>query len=140
MRTNDNIDFGTDFAQRRLLHSTLHHARRLDVPVAHERRRDDWRTDILGRVDDFLNSRNAEGDVHRRHTGEMERLQRHLCAWLADGLCANGANCGAGLNSFFSVFSRARVQKCLHLSIRHVYAIRRRLHFVDDECSHVFVE
>lgn len=54
--------------------------------------------DILGRVDDLLDARHAQRDVHGRHAGEVEGLQGHLCAWLPNALGAQGPHGRAGLH------------------------------------------
>eukprot|EP00951_Prasinocladus_malaysianus_P012372 scaffold92193_cov24-Prasinocladus_malaysianus.AAC.1 len=46
----------------------------------------DGRADRLGAVDDLLDARHAERDVHASHPGEMEGLERHLRPGLPDGL------------------------------------------------------
>ena len=54
---------------------------------------DNGRTDGLCGIDNFFDTRYTEGNVHGRDTGEVERLQRHLCSGLTDRLCANGTDC-----------------------------------------------
>ena len=39
---------------------------------------DNRRTDCFRGVDNFLDTRHTEGDVHGRDTGEVESLERHL--------------------------------------------------------------
>lgn len=53
---------------------------------------DDWRTDDLRCVDDLLDTRYTQRDVHGGDTGEMESLQGHLCSWLTNGLGTHGAD------------------------------------------------
>jgi hypothetical protein len=47
---------------------------------------------IFGGINDFLDSRNSEGDVHGRHTGKVKRFQRHLCSWFSNALTSKRAN------------------------------------------------
>ena len=54
--------------------------------------------DGFRRVDDLFDPRHAQRDVHRRHAGEVERLERHLRARLADALRRHGADGGARLD------------------------------------------
>ena len=56
--------------------------------------------DVLGRVDDLLDARHPQRDVHGGHPGEVEGLQGHLGARLPDAL---GAHCPHG---------RARLHLC----------------------------
>lgn len=46
----------------------------------------DGRFNELRRIDDLLDAGDTECDVHAGHTGEVERLQGHLCGGLSDGL------------------------------------------------------
>lgn len=87
-----------DLAQKRDLQAALHHARRLLRAPALERRVHDRRLYRQRRVDDLFDPRHAQRDVHRRHAGEVERLQRHLCGRLADRLRAERAHSRAGLH------------------------------------------
>jgi hypothetical protein len=51
-----------------------------------------WRTDYFCGIDDLFYARHAECDVHRSYSREMERLQSHLGARLADRLGADGTD------------------------------------------------
>ena len=53
---------------------------------------DNRRTDCFRGVDNFLDTRHTEGDVHGSYTGEVESFQCHLGARLPDGLCTDGAD------------------------------------------------
>ena len=59
---------------------------------------DDGRTNLLGRVDDLLDSRHTEGNVHGRHAGKVEGLEGHLSSGLADTLRAQCSNGCAGFH------------------------------------------
>ena len=52
----------------------------------------DRSADVLRAVDDLFDARDTERDVHTGNPGEMEGLQRHLCARLADGLSPESAH------------------------------------------------
>lgn len=56
--------------------------------------RDDGRCDVLRPVDDLLDAGDSLRDVHGRHARKVERLERHLRAWLTDGLGADGTHRG----------------------------------------------
>ncbi len=49
----------------------------------------------LSGIDDFVDAGHTQRDVHRRDARKVERLQCHLCAWLADALSSQRAHCGA---------------------------------------------
>ena len=61
-----------------LLDTSLDDARRAFVVVLGKRGGDDWRGDRLRGVDNLLDTRDSERDVHARDSGEMESLKRHL--------------------------------------------------------------
>ena len=46
----------------------------------------DWGADVLGAVDDLLDTWDTQGNVHARHPGKMEGLESHLRPGLPDGL------------------------------------------------------
>ena len=56
---------------------------------------DDGGADLLWGVDDLLDSWNSESDVHGSDSGEVESLQSHLSAGLADALSTKGSNGGS---------------------------------------------
>ena len=60
-------------------------------PKREERRRRERRKapDVLGRVDDLLDARHPQRDVHGGHPGEVEGLQGHLGARLPYALGAH---------------------------------------------------
>lgn len=56
---------------------------------------DDRRRDGFAGVDDLLDARNTQGDIHGSDTSKMEGLESHLRAWFSDGLSSNRANSSA---------------------------------------------
>lgn len=53
---------------------------------------DDGGGDVLGVVDDLIDSWHSLCDIHARNTCEVEGLQRHLGGWLTDTLCSQRAD------------------------------------------------
>ena len=99
----------THFTQSRNLHSTLDNSSELDVIVALQSDRHDWRADLLRSVDDLFDARNSQGDVHRGDASEMEGFQRHLCAWFTNRLrgdCSHRRTCR---NECTGTFNAAQV-------------------------------
>ncbi|GIX60900.1 secretin receptor, putative [Babesia caballi] len=80
------LDVTANLPQRSLLDARLDRQRVVEVPIVQQRHLDDRRLDGAGGVDYLLNTGHPQGDVHGRHPGEVEGLERHLRARLADGL------------------------------------------------------
>lgn len=107
-----------DAAECRGLDARLHNARHTLVVDAVERRRHQRRLDILGGVDDLLDPRHPQRDVHACDAGEVEGLQRHLCARFTDTLCANGADRRARLDARLQVHVDAAQVELVQLRTR----------------------
>lgn len=86
------FDIRRHFAQCRLLDACLYFSRKLHVGVVLDLGRYDWRRYGLGRIDDLNDTRHTLCNVHGRDAGEMERLQSHLGARLADTLSGQRTN------------------------------------------------
>mmetsp|Transcript_2271 Transcript_2271/g.6883 ORF Transcript_2271/g.6883 Transcript_2271/m.6883 type:complete len:501 (-) Transcript_2271:667-2169(-) len=123
-----HLDDGlADLAELGPLHPPLDHARGGQVERLVELGLDDWRRDLLGGVDDLLDARHAERDVHRGDARKVERLERHLRARLADRLRADRSNGGAGLHLAREVLAHARAQEAVEdLPRQHVAPAGRR--------------
>src|SRR5256885_2037192 len=50
------------------------------------------RSDILGDVQNLLETWDTQSDVLRGHTSKMEGVERHLCGWFADRLSSKNTN------------------------------------------------
>mmetsp|Transcript_13686 Transcript_13686/g.32412 ORF Transcript_13686/g.32412 Transcript_13686/m.32412 type:complete len:631 (+) Transcript_13686:410-2302(+) len=48
--------------------------------------------DVLGDIDDLCQAGHPEGDILAADTGKVERVERHLGGWLANGLSGKGAD------------------------------------------------
>ena len=84
---------------------------------------DDRRGHFTRRVDNLLDSWDAQRHVHRRDAREVERLQRHLRARLSDGLRADRSNGRAGLDALCAVLFQARGEEVLHLRARELLQV-----------------
>lgn len=82
----------THVSEEGLFDTTFDDTRRLLRVVADELGRDDGGRDGLGGVDDLLDTRHTERDVHRGDTGEMESLEGHLRTGLTDRLGTDSAD------------------------------------------------
>mmetsp|Transcript_19586 Transcript_19586/g.53621 ORF Transcript_19586/g.53621 Transcript_19586/m.53621 type:complete len:486 (-) Transcript_19586:1860-3317(-) len=82
-----------DVAERRAFDAAFDDTRRHLVVLVHQRASDDWRGNRLRRVDDLLDPRNTQRDVHARHACEVESLECHLRRGFPDGLRRDRANC-----------------------------------------------
>jgi len=91
----------TNIFQISLLNSTLDNPCSSLVVFCYQRASDDRRANDLRSVDDFLDTRDSESDVHGGDTGEMESLQGHLGSWFTNRLGADGAHRRPGL--YFSL-------------------------------------
>lgn len=84
---------------------------------------DDGGGDDLGGVDDFLDSRYTEGDVHRCDTGEVESFQSHLGSRLTNRLGTNGTNGRSGLDDRSQVSDAADFEEGMDLICRDLVGI-----------------
>jgi hypothetical protein len=75
-----------------LLQSALDDACRRFAVWRYKLRSNDRSAYVLGRIDDLLDSRHAERNVHGRDTGKMESFQGHLGAGFPDRLSPNRTN------------------------------------------------
>lgn len=110
----------TYITEMRLFQPTLHNPRGSLAIRCDKLGTDDRSTNELCSVDYFLDARHAERHVHRRDAGKVERLERHLRAWLANRLRANRANRGAWLNLCFDILDPAELQKRAELAFRNL--------------------
>lgn len=110
----------TYVAEERLFDASLDDSSRPLVVLDHERGGDDGRGDVLGRVDDFLDARDSERDVHRRDSSKVERLERHLRARLSNRLGADGTDGRARLDLGAHVLGPAEVEELADLRRRHL--------------------
>ena len=87
-----------DAVKRRVLEARLDVLRRRAVAreVLPQRHGEARRLDLLGDVDDLLQTRHAQGDVLRRDAGEVEGVERHLRRGLADALRGDRADAVPG--------------------------------------------
>ena len=53
--------------------------------------------DGLGNIDDLLQTRNTERDIHRSNTCTMESIERHLRCGLSHGLSSNATHHFTGM-------------------------------------------
>lgn len=67
-----------DVAEHRLLNASFDDSRSVLISGVDELSGNDRSADDFCRIDDFLDSRDTECDIHRGYTGEVECLQGHL--------------------------------------------------------------
>ena len=107
-------------AQQRSLEPSLAHTRRDLVLVVQQLHRDDRRRDRRHRVDDLFDSRHSLRDIHRRHSCEVERFQRHLRRRLAERLARNRAHGFARLHDRAAILRIDHIEEVRELAMRHV--------------------
>mmetsp|Transcript_48253 Transcript_48253/g.104506 ORF Transcript_48253/g.104506 Transcript_48253/m.104506 type:complete len:416 (-) Transcript_48253:1263-2510(-) len=105
------LDHRADLSEIGALDKTFDGARVDDVEGRIELRLDDRRRDRLRGVDNLLNPRHSERDIHRCHPGEVEGLQSHLGPRLADRLSAHGADSRPRLDLRSLILLQALFQK-----------------------------
>jgi hypothetical protein len=86
------VQKNTHVSEESLFDATFDDTRCLLRVVADELGRNDRSRDGLGGVDNLLDTRHTERDVHRGDTGEMESLERHLRTGLTDRLRTDSAD------------------------------------------------
>lgn len=90
--STDKLHKRRQLAQRCLLDARLHLTRELHAGIVAQLGCYNGRRYRLCGIDDLHNTRHTLCDVHRGDASEMEGLQGHLCARLANALGGNGAN------------------------------------------------
>lgn len=86
------FDDGSNISQKSLLDPTFDDTRRRLAFGNLKLARNNRGTDDFGGIDDFLDTRYTQRDVHGGDTCEMESLQGHLCTGFSDGLGADSSD------------------------------------------------
>lgn len=129
----------THISQQGLLQTALHNTCRSLVIAGDQLATDDRRADGFRSVDNLLDTRDAQSDIHGCDTGEMESLQGHLRSRLTDGLgpyCPYGRPCTdvrtrrdepyilrTWLDLGLDIFLPADVQERFQLSVRDLQLV-----------------
>ena len=114
-RSEHFLDVLGDFAQQRSLQTTLADTSGDFVLVVLQLHGDDGRADGWRGVDNLLDSRNSLRDIHGRHTGKVERLQRHLGCRLTERLSADGSDSFSWFNDGATVLLVYSIEELLQL-------------------------
>lgn len=114
-RSEHFLDVLGDLAQERSLQTTLADTSGDFVLVVLQFHRDDGCADGRSGINNLLDSRNSLCDIHRRHTGEVERLQRHLRCRLAERLSADGSDRFSGLDDCATILLVDGIEELLQL-------------------------
>lgn len=84
----------------------------------------EWCTDQLGGVDDFLDTWYTLCQAHTGHTGEVEGLECHLRAGLADGLSTYSSHCVSRLGLCTFMLLETGCDECCQSRFRELgYAV-----------------
>lgn len=86
------FDDRSDITQKSLLNTTFDDTRGRFAFGNLKLASDNRGTDDFGGVDDLLDTRYTQRDVHGGDTGEMESLQGHLRTGFSDGLSADSSD------------------------------------------------
>lgn len=111
VRGPDFFNVGDDVFEEELFNATFHESCGNLARFVDELALDYRRADCFGAVDDFFDSRYALGDAHAGDTSEMEGLECHLRAGLADRLSSDSANRVARLDFGLSIFAEAQLDE-----------------------------
>lgn len=114
-RSEHLLNVLSDLAEERSLQTALADTSGDLVLVVLQLHRDDGCADGRRGVDDLLDSRNTLRDIHGRHAGEVERLQRHLRCRLAKRLSADGSDSLSGLDDGATILLVDSVEELLQL-------------------------
>ena len=118
-RVVDHLDVLCDIANRGSFDSAGNNSGTGLGSVIDQRCRDDGSRDCFCRIDDLLDSRNSQSDIHGRNTCEVERLESHLSCRLSDRLRSHSSNGFARFGLGLSVLGEANLNKLKKLSLRH---------------------
>ena len=117
------LDVLSDVAQFSLLDPTLDDASSNQRLLVLQARSDDGRRDLVCSVDDLLDPRHTKSDVHGCHTGEMERLERHLRGRLTNRLSGYGTASLTRLDLSTIVSHPDQLNKLVKLVARQVVEV-----------------